>query len=173
MLSRVRHFTGHLTMILAQAFFVLLFFKLFIVDISVVDGQSMEPSLWDGDIYLVDRATLFARAPRRGEMVQLFDPEDPQKVLVKRVVGIPQDDLAFKRQAVFVRGKDGQEVEMEEPYLSPNEQTILPYGATTHYIIPNHHYFVLGDHRGYSHDSRQFGPVSRKDIIGLVRPLKR
>jgi signal peptidase I len=127
-----------------------------------IQGASMWPTLLDGQRYMLYRCPYLWRAPRQGEIVVIRDPED-HGLSIKRIIGVPNQVVEIKRDGVYV-----DHVKLHEPYL-----TALNLWASGHKTIeartlkPNE-YFVLGDNRDYSADSRRYGPVPRNLVLGLI-----
>lgn len=150
-----------LAMLVTLSFASYLFFSRMVVTAVEVKGASMAPTLAAGDRFLLNRFAYLHREPQRGELVVLKDPETGE-LIVKRIVGMPCETVIMKSDAAYVNGRP-----LFEPYVSknaPNERT--PLGKAT--VIPRDHYFVLGDNRNRSVDSREFGAVSRDRIIGVI-----
>jgi signal peptidase I len=123
-----------------------------------VEGPSMMPTLQNHQYILVDKFTYFFGSPHRGDVIVFEYPKDTSEDFVKRIVGLPGDTVQVATNGqVSVNG-----VAINEPYVNDLGN---PYGATTVTLNPNQ-YFVLGDNRGDSSDSRMWGPVPRNDIIG-------
>jgi signal peptidase I len=123
--------------------------------LSVVRGSSMAPSIHDGDRILIDPVSYLFGEVERGDIVVLQYPLDPSVDYIKRVVGLPGDEIAIEHGAVRVNGEL-----LEEPYvLGPDPATTLLVE-----VLPAH-FFVLGDNRARSCDSREFGQVP----VGYVR----
>ncbi len=138
------------------------FFSHFVVQSVRVSGASMAPTLQDADVYLLNRAACLFRSPRRGEIVVLRDPTD-QSYAVKRIIGAAGDTVDLRDGDVFVNGE-----RLDETYLPKGTET---YPFTTWRQVVRcgpDQYFVLGDNRFYSSDSRCYGPVTRNAILGLV-----
>ncbi|SEU29181.1 signal peptidase I [Paenibacillus sp. NFR01] len=137
-------------------------FNIYVLNVSTVVGQSMQPTLYQGEKLIVNRIALSFGPPKRGDVVVLHDPStgpDRKEYLVKRVVGLPGDIVEVKDHKLYVNG-----VQAEEPYIDTEIQD-PDFAAVT---VEQGNYFVMGDnrHAGASKDSRYFGTVSKKMIIG-------
>ncbi len=131
-----------------------------------VDGPSMEPNFFTAQRVIVSRVNYLLGAPDRGEILVFESPDDPQNdpPLIKRVIGLPGDTIEIRDQVVFVNGQQLNEPYINAPGLtSPNEYNNLTLGPDE--------YFMMGDNRNRSRDSRAFGPIKREHIIGeaLIR----
>ena len=134
-------------------------FHMFVVQISVVKGHSMEPSLRDGDRLVVDRVAPSLGEVARGDVVVMRYPRNPAVDFVKRVVGLPGDRIALKNGQLWVNGA-----------MAPDDWTCIADLETTAEVdVPDGCYFVLGDNRPISCDSREFGLVPESLLRGRVR----
>jgi signal peptidase I len=131
------------------------------VSVQIV-GISMMPTLQDGDKRILNRWPLCYRHPRPGDLVVLKDPQYHDFV-VKRVIGGPRDIVLVEGGAVYVNGK-----KLAEPYLFPNAHTYCRGLAPTVFALGRNEYFVLGDNRENSEDSRTYGAIPRSQIMGLI-----
>lgn len=129
-----------------------------------VQGESMSPTLRSGDTYLMNRWTGRFRPPQRGEFVIIHDP-GYEDLAIKRVVAVEGERVEIQDAGVFING-----TRLKEPYLTPGTRTFPAKGLTASLTIPKGHFFVLGDNRGNSVDSRFYGPISRDRVVGLVTP---
>lgn len=138
------------------AVLIAMLINLFLAQATVVQGQSMEPTLYNNERVIVEKVTyrLF-HGPRRGDVV-IIEVTDQTEPLVKRVVGLPGETVAVRGGQVFIDG-----VLLEEEWAI--HQGGPDYPPTR---VPPLHVFVLGDNRGHSNDSRSFGPVPVDQIIG-------
>lgn len=135
----------------------------FVLQSVEVSGASMVPTLHDSDRYLLNRMVYDFRAPHRGEIVVVKDPTDGA-YCVKRVVGLPGESLYFKDGRLFVNGE-----ELNEPYLRPGTMTFTPERVQQELVVcGKDRFYVLGDNRNNSFDSRFYGPISRENILGAV-----
>jgi signal peptidase I len=133
----------------------------FVVQIARVEGLSMAPTLADQDRLIVNKLIYRLHAPQRGDIVMLYYPEDPDKTFVKRVIGDPGDVIRIVDGQVFVN-----DVALLDSFVAPEFRSHDDFGPFT---VPAAHYFVMGDHRNNSSDSRQWGPVPRKYILGKIQ----
>ncbi len=125
-----------------------------------VEGTSMMPNLLDQERLFINQFSYkFGLGDiKRGDTVVFWYPEDTTKSYIKRVIGLPGDTVAVKDGYVIVNGK-----KLVENYVPPEYRDDRPYPPT---VVPPHDYFVLGDHRISSNDSRAWGFVPRKYIYG-------
>jgi signal peptidase I len=131
---------------------------LFVIQVSVVKGHSMEPCLHDGDRLVVDRVSYNLGDVGRGDVVILRYPRNPAVDFVKRVVGVAGDRVAMQGGVLFVNGQ------VAEDYGCIHDLQDLPAQE-----VPPAHVFVLGDNRPISCDSREFGLVPQELLKGKVR----
>jgi signal peptidase I len=123
-----------------------------------VEGTSMLPELKDHERIAVSRFAYHFESIQRGDIIVFHYPLDPAESFVKRVIGLPGDWVSIKGGQVFVNGK-----RLTEPYIQPayfDRETYAPVH------VPPDHYYVLGDRRNFSNDSRDWGTVPRKYIYG-------
>jgi signal peptidase I len=144
---------------------VALFF--FLAQVTVrpywVDGPSMEPGLHTGELVLVTQLAYRFGSPHRGDVIVLHPPSDPNgQPFIKRIIGLPGDVITITTTSIIVDG-----VKLNEPYTYPLGKDEIPNTSVLDQqkVGPNE-YFVLGDHRTNSTDSRVFGGVPRQNIIG-------
>ena len=156
--------------------------RTFLISPFQVDGDSMLSTLENNEYILINKLTYFIDIPKRGDVVVLRPPtHDYQKHYVKRIIGIPGDEVIIREGYVYIRTEDSdQEERLSEPYLNEHNygQTYHQFGSTEEkrYQVPADHYFLLGDNRRGSLDSRSFVDnkgepqpfVHRSDVKGKV-----
>ncbi|GAC1401351.1 MAG: hypothetical protein NVS4B12_08450 [Ktedonobacteraceae bacterium] len=127
-----------------------------------VDGHSMEPTLHDQELILVDKWSYLFHAPARGDVIVFVAPPAPSEDYVKRIIGVPGDVITINNGAPTVDG-----VTLHEYYVQPGRMGATPGDtAINKMTVPPDDFFVLGDNRVGSSDSRTWGFVPRKNIIG-------
>src|SRR3989442_1184070 len=140
------------------AFATAIFIVIFVIQPVKVEGTSMLPRLVDQERIFVNRFIYRFTDIHRGDIVVFWYPRDQNKSFIKRVLAIPGDEVEIRNGAVFVNGE-----KVDEPYLKPEFRDHESYRRQ---IIPEGQYFVLGDHRNSSNDSRNWGCVPRELIYG-------
>lgn len=142
--------------------------RTFVAQPFLVSGASMEPTFSGGNYLLIDEVTYRFNEPQRGDVVVFRYPGDNKTFYIKRIVGLPGERVVVSSGQVAVGGKT-----LDEPYLEKNISTL----GNVDRMLAADEYFVLGDNRYYSFDSRQWGILPKQNIIGLVRvrlfPLNR
>ncbi|MBX4191754.1 MAG: signal peptidase I [Candidatus Doudnabacteria bacterium] len=139
----------------------------------VVSGSSMEPNFHNGQYLIVDELTYRAGDPDRGDVIVLHYPRDPKQDFIKRIVGLPGEKIKIENGQVTIINADHPEgVTLNEKYL-PNqgltyEQDPIIVGGSKVLTLNKDEYFVLGDNRQGSSDSRTWGILPRKYIVGRV-----
>jgi signal peptidase I len=123
-----------------------------------VEGTSMLPELRDQDRLFINKFAYHFESISRGDVVVFHYPRDPSKSYIKRIIALPGDTLDIDDGRVYVNGK-----RIAEPYVPRRYQDVR---SLSQMVIPQNEYFVMGDHRSISSDSRDFGPVERDLIYG-------
>ena len=129
--------------------------------VARVEGQSMAPTLADQDRLIVNKLAYRIGVPRRGDIVMLYYPINPDKSFVKRVIAEEGEDVRIVDGIVYVN-----DVPMPDDFVPEEYRSHDDYAPTK---IPDGYYFVMGDHRNNSSDSRHWGMVPKKYIIGKVQ----
>ena len=139
-----------------------LLFRAFVLQPFMVDGNSMEPNFHDQEYLLVNQMTYRLRTPERGETIIFQFPKNPSEDYIKRIIGLPGETVEITEGKILINNQL-----LAESYLSEDEQTIANGGLTDFKEqLGLDEYFVMGDNRGHSSDSREWGAVPRKNIIG-------
>jgi signal peptidase I len=125
-----------------------------------VDGKSMEPNFSTGDYLVIDEITYRFREPVRGEVIVLRNPTNDSEYFIKRVIGLPGEEVVIYDNKVFVNGEP-----LGEEYLDSS----LQMSDTPPFRLGEEEYFVMGDNRQNSFDSRNWGPLGKHQIVGVVR----
>lgn len=129
-------------------------------------GDAMAPTLRDGQFVSVDTRAYAHRPPQRGDIVLFVPPDDPSRLFVKRIIAIPGDRLLITNGAMSINGQV-----ISEPYLLERWVTYNSWPADGQAkVVPENQYFVMGDNRNHSSDSRAFGFVTREAIQGKLLP---
>jgi signal peptidase I len=125
-----------------------------------IDGQSMEPTLHDQEYVFVFKAAYLFSAPQRGDIIVFQYPLNPRENYIKRIIAVPGDVISIVGQTITVNG-----ITLHEPYINRTNMD-NPYPSIEKRLVGPDEYFVLGDNRGNSSDSRQWGFVPRNNILG-------
>jgi len=137
----------------------------FVAQPFLVSGDSMQPDFASGNYLIIDELSYYLHAPRRGDLVVFRYPVDPSIFFIKRLVGLPGDTVTVRSDGEVVVKPQGQKAFIiDEPFIIPQTLTT----ATTSITLDSDEYFVLGDNRDASFDSRAWGPVPGRYIIGRV-----
>jgi signal peptidase I len=141
---------------------VALFFILGVVLIATtqrfaIEGDTMEPNLHAGQLVIVDTTTYQNSSPQRGDVIVFHYPDNPADTYIKRVIGLPGETLEIRSGEVII---DGQTI--VEPYILDG----MPEAQRGKWVVPPENYFVMGDNRAHSSDSRSWGFLEHRLIIG-------
>jgi signal peptidase I len=144
--------------------------RLFILQPFVVEGSSMYPRFQTNDFLIVDKLSYRFSSPQRGDIIVFKYPYDLETNYVKRIIGLPGDTVKIDNGQVSVIDDAHPEgVTLDEPYLSNGNTTTLPVSSIKNeFSVPSDKYFVLGDNRHASSDSREWGFLPKEDVIGRV-----
>ena len=138
-----------------------LFVNRFVLSVGYVESGSMEPTYLITHRYVVDLAAFRLTGVRRGDVVEFTMP-GTDRMGLKRVIGLPGDTVECRDNRVWLNG-----AALDEPYLSPDPDTTIPFQCATT-TVPPHSLYLLGDHRIVSQDSRTYGPVDDDALHGRV-----
>jgi signal peptidase I len=138
----------------------------FLVQPFLVSGDSMRPNFSSGDYLLVDEISYRFREPERGEVIVFKYPGDEKTYYIKRIIGLPEERISIKDgQITIFNGQNPNGFVPDEGYLPEMTMT----DGDEEVILGSGEYFVMGDNRNYSFDSRKWGNLQKAEIIGLVR----
>lgn len=142
---------------------IFFFVYLLIMRPHKIKGQSMHPNFPDGEYLLTQRVSYYLHNPERGDVIVFKPPISPDDEYIKRVIGLPGDIIKIQSGKIYVNGKL-----LKESYIDASVYTsgsnFLPEGKE--YKVPDGMWFVMGDNRPHSSDSRAWGPITKKDITG-------
>lgn len=148
---------------------IILPIRYYLVQPFFVKGASMEPNFEDGDYILVDELSYYFREAQRGEVVIFRFPQQPSQFFIKRIVGLPGETVKINDNKITIFNvKNPEGIVLNETYLAPEQETIGTFVTK----LDDNEYFVLGDNRLQSSDSRRWGPVNETLVIGraFLRP---
>jgi signal peptidase I len=132
---------------------------IFVVQPVKVEGTSMLPRLHDGERIFINKFIYQVESIKRGDIVVFWYPKNPSQSFIKRVIGVPGDEIRITNGKLYINNQY-----VPEPYLSPEyTANVMP---NRYWIVEEHHYFVMGDNRDASNDSRAWGLVPEKYIYG-------
>ncbi len=152
---------------LVLAIILALVIKLYIVSPTLVFGQSMQPSFDTWNLLLVDVFLYkLIKGPERGDVVIVKSPWDNDKLLLKRIVALPNESIEIKNGHIVIYNENcSNGILIDEEYISESNKIDSRYNLAK-LKLNNNEYFVLGDNRKNSADSRIFGPIQKNDIVG-------
>lgn len=143
-----------------------LFIRYFIAAPYIVQGASMEPTFYDYHYLIIDKVSYRLDDPERGDVVVLDLPQDTSRALIKRVIGLPGETVSIQNSRVLIKNAEHPDgFYLEEPYVA-TDAIGGPTGMTV--TLGEDQFFVLGDNRRVSSDSRSWGTLPREDIEGRV-----
>lgn len=147
--------------LIAVIFAALICLRLFVAEPFLVYGSSMEPNFETGDYLIVDELSYKLSPPKRGDVVVLIPPNEPTKHFIKRIIGLPGETIDVKGKDVTIYNKEHPEgLHLNEPYIQFQSDKVA------HYTLSSTQYFVMGDNRSVSFDSRSWGPLPAANITG-------
>jgi signal peptidase I len=153
-------FTELLKFVLVAAIIVVPL-RLFVAQPFIVSGESMDPTFANGQYLIVDELSYHFEAAQRGQVIIFRYPKDPSQFFIKRIIGLPGETVMIRNGQVEVQKVDGTTVTLNESYVKN-----LGNGGDATYPVPAGDYFVMGDNRPESSDSRAWGYLPRANIVG-------
>lgn len=161
-MKKVLIFIWEIAKIVIIALAIVVPIRFFLFQPFFVKGESMEPNLENGDYLIIDEISYRLRAPIRGEIIVFRYPQNETQLFIKRIIGLPGETIEIKDGKITIYQGDKTQTLDESSYLKS-------YIATTGDIkitLGEDEYFVMGDNRPFSYDSRRFGVLSKDEIIG-------
>ena len=144
--------------VLAVGIFLIVY--LLILRPHKIKGQSMHPNFPDGEYLLTEKVSYYRHNPERGDVV-VFKPPISEDEFIKRIIGLPGDTVMVLNGKIFVNGQ-----ELIENYIKVDTSGGAFLSEGQEYVVPSGNYFVFGDNRPHSSDSRAWGPITKKVITG-------
>lgn len=145
--------------------------RFFVLQPFVVEGSSMEPNFHNNQYIIIDKLTYRFREPKRGEVIVFHPPTEPSQNYIKRIIGLPGETIAISNGDVFVNGK-----KLDENYLGNQNHKTDQFATKEPVILGQEEYFVMGDNRGHSSDSREWGKLKKSEFEGrtwfIMFPLR-
>lgn len=140
--------------------------RYFIAQPFIVSGASMDPTFHDGNYLIIDEISYRMNEPERGDVIVFRYPKDESKYFIKRIIGLPGETVTIKKDEVTITSP-----EIARPFTIDESYIQVPFSSDVTQKLGEDEYFVMGDNRNNSLDSRMWGPLPKKDIIGraLVR----
>lgn len=135
--------------------------RLFVAQPFIVSGESMSPTFENGEYLIVDELTYRLDTPKRGDVVIFRYPRNPSEFFIKRIIGLPGETVTISGGTVSVTDSSGATVLLDEPYVKN-----IGNGRDSIYEVDQNSYFVMGDNRPESSDSRVWGLMPRENLIG-------
>lgn len=141
--------------------------RLFVINPFIVSGSSMIPTFHNGEYLIVDEISYRFEEPKRGDVIIFRYPKDPSKFFIKRIIGLPNETVVLKNGDVTIEKEGQKPLALDQSYVK-NKST-----ENAKYVIADNQYFIMGDNRISSSDSRVWGPLDRDLIVGraLLRLL--
>jgi signal peptidase I len=144
---------------------VLVMVYLFIMSPQEINGASMEPNFHNGEFILTNKVLYKFRDPKRGDVIIFKSPRNKEVDYIKRIIGLPGETVKLENNTFYINGQ-----KVEEPYLPAG---IVVFGGSflqegSEIVVPPGQYFVSGDNRPHSSDSREFGTIAKEDFIGAA-----
>ena len=163
--SKNQNFWKELFKLILLAVIIVVPFRLYVAQPFIVDGLSMSPTFGNGNYLIIDELSYHFKSPERGSVLVFQYPKDPKKFFIKRIIGLPGETVSINAGKVTITSDahpDG--LTLNEPYvkLEKSDDNLTR-------ILADDEYFVMGDNRAQSSDSRIWGPVPKENLIG--RPI--
>ncbi|MFH1656425.1 MAG: signal peptidase I [Candidatus Nealsonbacteria bacterium] len=159
-MKKVLLYAWEVSKIIIIAMAIVIPVRYFLFQPFFVKGQSMEPNFGNGDYLIVDEISYKFREPARGEVIVFNYPENPSQRFIKRIIGLPGETVEIKDNKITIIKDENILILDESKYI------VSETSGDIKVVLKQDEYFVLGDNRPFSFDSRRFGIVPEKEIIG-------
>lgn len=137
--------------------------RLYVAKPFLVSGASMDPTFSTGQYLIIDELSYHFAEPERGDVIIFRYPKDPSQYFIKRVIGLPGETVSIQNNELYITDASGARMHLDEPYVTNQGN-----GADISVTLPAGEYFVMGDNRPESSDSRSWGLLPRQNIVGRV-----
>ncbi len=139
--------------------------RVFIAQPFLVSGSSMKPTFHDGDYLIVNEVSYYFEKPARGQVIVFRYPYDPSKYFIKRIIGLPNETVDINYGQITIKNAEHPDgIPLPEPYIVDKNWGNRKMSIT----LSSEEYFVMGDNRNGSSDSREWGPLDAKFVTGVV-----
>lgn len=152
-------FVKTIVIIVALAFII----RVFIIQPFIVEGESMEPTFQTKDYLITEKISYRFRTPKRGEIIIFNPPDRTSENYIKRIIGLPGDQIAIKEGNIYINNE-----KLIESYLNDLDKTLVSQKEGYATILKDDEYFVMGDNRSHSRDSREIGSIPKQNIVSRV-----
>lgn len=160
MLKRLGAFFLDILEVIVLAVGIFLIVYLLILRPHKIKGASMEPNFPDGEYLLTEKVSYYTKEPQRGDVV-VFKPPISEDEFIKRIIALPGEIVSISNGKFFINNQ-----ELDESYINVNTSSGIFLKEGEKYLVPEGEYFVAGDNRSHSSDSRIWGPITKKVIAG-------
>jgi len=164
MLKRLGSFFLDIIQVVVFSVAIFLFIYLLILQPHKIKGNSMQPNFPDGEFLLTDKVTYRFREPERGDVIVFKPPGSQGEEFIKRIIGLPGEKVSLSNGSIFINGLKLNEVDYLDPSVLTLGISFLTEGNQI--TVSDESYFVAGDNRPHSSDSRAFGPIEKSSITG-------
>lgn len=161
--SKIRGSLAEFIEFVAVAAAILILARFFIAEPHKVSGSSMVPNFIDSDYILTNKIPVYSYDFKRGEVIILHNPRNPDEVFIKRIVGLPSEKIKIFNRQIYINGQPLSEPYLPEGLKTPGESFLTEGEEIT---IPDNQFFVIGDNRPASSDSREWGTLKKELIVG-------
>lgn len=164
-MKKTLSFIFEIAKIVVIALAIVIPIRYFLFQPFFVKGESMEPNFENGDYLIIDEISYRFKEPSRGEVIVFKYPQNESQLFIKRIIGLPGEKVEIKDNIIKITGTNGKTIDLKEEAYLPSP--IITSGNMD-ISLGDSQYFVLGDNRQASYDSRRFGVVNKSEIIGKV-----